>query len=91
MTRIDTKNTGVLDPPLSGTECKRLREFFQHFYPKYKIIWVSPLFWSTFKSTTKINFFAIKPAVQSYFTGKGLGLEQIFISQNPLEFDFSKF
>ena len=67
--------------PLSGTECKRLREFFQQFYPKCKIIWDSPIFWSTFKPTTKINFFALKPAVQSHFTGKWLGLGQIFISQ----------
>ena len=73
---------------LSGTECKRLQEFFQHFYPKCKIIWGSPLFWSTFKPTTKINFFALKPAVQSHFTGKWLGLEQIFISQTPFRIWF---
>ena len=47
---------GVKISPLSGTECKRLREFFQHFYPKCRIIWVSPLFWRTFKPTTKIIF-----------------------------------
>ena len=74
--------TGALQTPLSGIECKRLREFFQHFYPKCKKIWDSPFFWSTFKPTTEINFFALKPAVQSHFTGKWLGLEQIFISQN---------
>ena len=61
---------GMLVKPLFGTECKRLREFFQHFYPKCKIIWDSPFFWSTLKPTTKINFFALKLAVQSHFAGK---------------------
>ena len=30
--------------PLSGIECKRLQEFFQHFYPKCIKIWDSPFF-----------------------------------------------
>ena len=67
---------------------QEVARIFQHFYPKCKIIWVSPLFWSTFKPTTKINFFALKPAVQSHFTGKWLGLEEIFISQIPFRIWF---
>ena len=71
-----------INHPCLELNAKGCEKLFNIFTPKCKIIWVSPLFWSTFKPTTKINFFALKPAVQSHFTGKWLGLEQIFISQN---------
>ena len=43
--------------------------------------WGFQLFWSAYKPKTKNNFFGLKPAVQSPFIGKCLGLEQNFISQ----------
>ena len=67
--------------PLIRTEHRRLREFFQHFYPKCNINWGFQLFWSAYKPKTKNNFFGPKSAVQSQFLGKCLGLEKNFISQ----------
>ena len=69
------------EPPLIRTEHRRLREFFQHFYPKCNINWGFQLFWSAYKPKTKNNFFGPKSAVQSQFLGKCLGLEKNFISQ----------
>ena len=67
--------------PLIRTEHRRLREFFQNFYPKCNINWGFQLFWSAYKPKTKNNFFGPKSAVQSQFLGKCLGLEKNFISQ----------
>ena len=61
---------------------QEVARFFSTFLPQMLNNLGFPIILVYFQAYNNF-FFALKPAVQSHFTGKRLGLEQIFISQTP--------